>query len=121
MGGRHAEVAVHREPLQDRQVEFVLGPGVAVAAMAVIALICRWVFSTEGRDSRRLEKAMATRGDLGLLVPVATVRVRDDAEMLRDVLRAAGVRASISEDELELQVLVFAKDLERARQLVAAP
>jgi hypothetical protein len=113
--------------MQDRRVaivsslHFLLGPVVALSAMGVIAGICRWVFSTEERDGRRLEKVLSTRGDLGLLVPVATVRNRDDAEMLRDVLREAGVRASVSEDELELQVLVFAKDLERARQLVAAP
>ncbi|MCW2669267.1 MAG: hypothetical protein JWO27_1164 [Frankiales bacterium] len=113
--------------MQDRRVaivsslHFLLGPVVALSAMGVIAGICRWVFSTEDRDGRRLEKVLSTRGDLGLLVPVATVRNRDDAEMLRDVLREAGVRASVSEDELELQVLVFAKDLERARQLVAAP
>lgn len=94
-----------------------MGPGVAVAAMGVIALICRWVFSTGNRQPSR----PSPRGDLGLLVPVATVRTRDDAEMLRDLLRDAGVRASVSEDELELHVLVFGKDLERARQLVAAP
>jgi hypothetical protein len=112
-------VAVHSQPLQDLRVEFVLGPGVAVAAMGVIALICRWVFSTENRETRRLERALSTRGDLGLLVPVATVRTRDDAEMLRDVLRDAGVRASVSEDELEVQVLVFAKDADAARRLVS--
>lgn len=120
-------MAVHRKALQDRgvpigsSVHFLLGPLIAGCALGVIALICRWVFSTEGRDTRRLERAVHSRGDLGLLVPVATVRVRADAEMLRDVLREAGIRASVSEDELELQVLVFAKDLDRARQLVAAP
>ena len=98
-------------------MEFVLGPGVAVAAMGVIALICRWVFSTDNRQTRR----PPSRGDLGLLVPVATVRTRDDAEMLRDVLREAGVRASISEDELEVHVLVFAKDADAARRLVSIP
>lgn len=102
-------------------MEFVLGPGVAVLAMGGIALICRWVFSTGNRDARRLERALSTRRDLGLLVPVAGVRTRDDAQMLCDVLREAGVRASISEDELEVQVLVFAKDADRARRLVSTP
>ena len=114
-------MAVPRPPMQDRRVEFVMGPGVAVAAMGVIALICRWVFSTDGRQTRRLERALSTRDDLGLLVPVATVRTRDDAEMLRDVLRDAGVRASVSEDELEVRVLVFAKDADAARRLVSTP
>ena len=92
---------------------------VAVAALALIMAICRWVFSTDSRDdrtARRLDKALSA-GDYGLLVAVATVRTRDDAEMLRDVLKAAGVRAGISGD---LQVMVFRSDLARAKQLVAA-
>ena len=102
---------------------FLMGPLVAVAALGLIALICRWVFSTDHRDSRtarRLEKALAGR-DYGLLVPVATVRTRDDADMLRDVLRQAGVRAGVSAEDGSLQVLVFQRDLSRARELVSAP
>ena len=99
---------------------FLLGPIVAVAALGLLVLICRWVFSTdhrEDRTARRLEKVLGA-GDYGLLVTVATVRTRDDAEMLREVLQEAGVRAGISND---LEVLVFSKDLERARSLVASP
>ena len=97
-----------------------LVPIVAVAALGLIVLICRWVFSTDyrdGRTARRIDKMMSA-GDYGLLVPVATVRTRDDAEMLRDVLKAAGIRAGVSGD---LEVLVFSKDLARAKQLVSAP
>ena len=99
---------------------FLLGPIVAVAALGLLVLICRWVFSTdhrEDRTARRLEKVLGA-GDYGLLVTVATVRTRDDAEMLREVLQEAGVRAGISND---LEVLVFSKDLERARSLVSSP
>ena len=101
---------------------FLLAPLVALAALGIIALICRWVFATdhrEDRTARRVEQVLAAR-DYGLLVPVATVRTRDDAEMLRDVLVQAGVRAGVSEESGELQVLVFRKDLDRARALVAA-
>jgi hypothetical protein len=106
-------------------LHFLLGPVVAAAALGVIVLICRWVFSTDGRDertARRLEKALSTR-DYGLLVPVATVRTRDDADMLRGVLLDAGLRASVSadpEDPAVLEVLVFARDLDQARRLVSA-
>jgi hypothetical protein len=103
-------------------VHYLLAPFVAFAAVALLALICRWVFSTDHRDdreARRLEQALAA-GDYGLLVPVATVRTRDDAEMLQAVLRDAGVRAGVSEQDGTLQVLVFTKDLARARALVAA-
>jgi hypothetical protein len=100
----------------------LLDPLVAVAALGLLMLICRWVFSTghrESRGARRLDRVLSAR-DYGLLVAVATVRTRDDAEMLRDVLKSAGVRAGISDDSGELQVLVFSKDLARARQLVSA-
>ncbi len=93
---------------------FLIAPVVAIAALGLIVLICRWVFSTENRDERRLTKAV---GDLGLLVPVALVRTRDDAEMLKGVLAEAGIRAGISG---EYEVLVFTKDLQRARSLVSA-
>lgn len=99
---------------------FLLGPLVAVAALGVIVLICRWVFSTDGRDertARRLEKAASAR-DYGLLVPLTTARTAEDAQMLREVLQDAGIRSSLT-DELEL--LVFRKDVNRARELVHAP
>lgn len=97
---------------------YVLAPLVSATALGLIVLICRWVFSTDARDdrtARRLERALTTR-DLGLLVPLTAVRTREDADMLREVLREAGVRAGVSED---LEVLVFSKDLARARALVS--
>lgn len=95
---------------------FVLGPIVAAVALGVIVLICRWVFSTDVRDDRSARRTEQAIGDFGLLVPVATVRTRDDAEMLKGVLADAGIRAGISG---EYDVLVFSADLDRARGLVA--
>ncbi len=98
---------------------YLLGPVVALAALAVISLLCRWIFSTEQRDEReaaRLEKVLASR-DFGLLVPLTTVRTDEDAQMLRAVLLDAGIRSNISP---ELELLVFSKDLARARTLVSA-
>ena len=99
---------------------FLYGPLVAVAALGVIILICRWVFSTDHRDdrtARRLDKARA-RGDYGLLVPITRVRTPDDAAMLRAVLREAGIRCTVAEDDDGLSVLVFRADALRARDLV---
>jgi len=113
---------------------YLLGPIVAAAALGILVLICRWVFSTDhrstvhrspdhrstvlgDRSTRRRDKALTTR-DYGLLVPLATVRTREDADMLRDLLRDAGIRAGISDD---LELLVFSKDLSRARALVSTP
>ena len=100
---------------------YLLGPMVAVAALGLIMMICRWVFSTDHRDDRSARRLaqLASAGDYGLLVPISTVRSRDDALMLRSVLRAAGIRASVSADAAAHVVLVFRADAARARQLVA--
>ncbi len=101
---------------------FLYGPIVAAVALAVIVLLCRWVFSTDVRDdrtARRLAKAQA-RGDFGLLVPVARVRTAEDAAMLRSLLREAGIRCTVSEQEVGTDVLVFRADAVRARDLVSS-
>ena len=99
---------------------YLVGPLVAFGALGVILLICRWVFSTSDRDARtarRTAAALASRGgDYGLLVPVATARTRDDAEMLRGLLDDAGIRCTVAQNE----VLVFPSDAERARELVSS-
>ena len=99
---------------------YLFGPLVAAAALGVIILICRWVFSTTHRDdrtARRLQKARA-RGDYGLLVPVTRTRTADDAEMLRSVLRDAGIRCTVAQAEEGTDVLVFRADALKARDLV---
>ena len=106
---------------------YLVGPLVAAGALGVIILICRWVFSTDHRDdrtARRLEKARS-QGDFGLLVPVASARTADDAEMLRAVLRDAGIRCTVAgpdEDDpaAPAQLLVFRADALRARDLVSS-
>jgi hypothetical protein len=102
---------------------YLLGPVVAVAALGLIVLMCRWVFSTdhrEDRTARRREKAVSA-GDYGLLVPVAHVRVQEDAELLRGVLREAGIRGTVAADpDGGLSVLVFRHDALRARDLVSS-
>ena len=109
----------------DSSYSFLFGPLVAAAALGVILLICRWVFSTTHRDdrtARRLEQARA-RGDYGLLVPIASVRTHDDAEMLRAVLQDAGIRCTVGDaagESAGLAVLVFRADAARARDLVSS-
>jgi len=101
---------------------FLVGPLVAVGALVGCMILSRWVFSTSHRDGRQAQRLakLASAGDYGLLVPVSTVRTRDDALMLRELLREAGIRASVSVGELpgEHVVLVFRSDATRAKQLV---
>ena len=102
----------------------VLGPVVAVGALGVIVLLCRWVFSTDTRDRRAAvgrQPARSARRDYGLLVPVALARTPEDAALLRDVLREAGVRATLAPDpDGRVALLVFRDDAARARDLVAS-
>jgi hypothetical protein len=90
----------------------------------VILLLCRWTFSTSSRESRmaaRTSAAVASRaGDFGLLVPVASVPTRDDAEALRKVLATAGIRCTVAADGDGVDVLVFRQDALRARDLVSS-
>jgi hypothetical protein len=68
---------------------------------------------------RRPREASRTPGDYGLLVPVTRVRTREDAELLRGVLRDAGIRGTVApEQDGRLAVLVFPADAYRARDLV---
>ena len=85
---------------------------IALLAMLVVALICRWVFSPTHTPVRRPPGP----ADYGLLVPVTRAISAEDAAMLRDHLVAEGVRASVNDEH---DVLVFQADLSRARQLVS--
>lgn len=91
------------------------GPVIFAAALVVILLLCRWVF-TPNRPAPRAEE----RGDFGLLVPVTVVRTMDDARMLRELLHDAGIRGTIADAAGGFAVLVFADDAARARELVRA-
>jgi len=100
------------------------GMFVALGAMVVLILLCRWVFSTAGRDERTAERLakFRSRDDYGLLVPIATVRTELDAALLRDVLAEAGIRGTMATGGQpgERLVLVFRGDAARARSLVSS-
>ena len=103
---------------------FLVGPLVAVVALGLIVLLCRWVFSTSTRDARTAAQAKraSTRQDYGLLVPIATVRTVDDGQMLRSVLGEAGIRCTVTESDPPgtFTVLVFRADALRARDLASS-
>lgn len=95
---------------------YLVGPAIALVALAVIVLICRWVFSTD-----RLPPAPAGEPlDYGLLEPVTCTRTLEDAVLLRGVLREAGIRATVAGTPGAFTVLVFRGDVVLAQQLVGA-
>ena len=98
------------------------GPLIAVVALVVILLLCRWTFGTGGRTQRAAQRAQPQQADYGLLAPVVTTRTEADAVLLRNVLREAGIRGTTARGSApgEHVVLVFRADVERARTLVAS-
>lgn len=96
---------------------YLVGPVVSVAALGVIILMCRWVFAPPKQRAAAARQPLRG-GDYGLLVPVASVRTTADAEMLRTLLREAGIRCTVAADGEGTDVLVFRADALRARDLV---
>lgn len=93
------------------------GPLAALVALAVVVLICRWVFAPPKRT--RAPQDLGRPADYGLLVPVAHARSVDDADVLTTALAAGGVRATVAPvDGGGWRVLVFSSDAARAEQLV---
>jgi hypothetical protein len=93
---------------------YVEGPAIAAAALGLIVLICRWVFTTD----RPSPLPAPQRADFGLLEQVALVRTAEDAQMLRELLGEAGIRGTVTELSGRYAVLVFGDDTARARELV---
>lgn len=100
----------------------------ALLAVALLALLARWIFGS-GRVApvRRRARPVAPPADYGLLVPVATVPTREDAEMLCEVLAGHGIRCTVApavdtpaaaHGPDPQQVLVFPADVGRARVVV---
>jgi hydroxypyruvate isomerase len=115
-------------PSQASGYDPVVGLLSAAVLLALLAMTMRRlnrslrVFMPRPRPRDRADVA----DDYGLLVPVATVPTRDDADMLREVLAANGIRATIAgappdgTGRAALRVLVFPDDAARARDLVAS-
>ncbi|MFL6136930.1 MAG: hypothetical protein ACJ74O_03930 [Frankiaceae bacterium] len=110
-------------------------PVVGLLSAAVLLALLALTMRRLNRSLRTFLPRPAARdrddaaGDYGLLVTVATVPTRDDAEMLREVLAANGIRATVATappddagraGRAPLRVLVFPDDAARARDLVAS-
>lgn len=113
-------------------------PLFALLVIGALGLVLRWTFSRDGKpdawpgagdpEPGHPEAGAATLDtpidptprDYGLLTPVTVVDTREDAELVRDQLAAASIRATMSTDSAgRHHVLVFAADADRARSLLA--
>lgn len=103
---------------------YLVGPLAALAAVGVLILLSRWAFGSGSRPPVRLRDIGTP--DYGLLTPVATVRSREDADMLRQLLVDAGIRATVvgaapTPDRADggFSLLVFPSAAAEARSLLA--
>jgi hypothetical protein len=96
-------------------LHYLVGPAIAFAVLALLALFMRWAFGTGyGRE------AAPPPADDGLLTLVATLSRRESALALRAVLSDAGIRSTIRfPAPHRADVLVFPEDAVRARSLAA--
>jgi hypothetical protein len=90
---------------------------VAFLVVGVLAVVMRWVFKpSRPRRARPIDASDAR--ELGLLTVIATVD-RAGAAAQRSRLADAGIRASASlRRDGRFDVLVFAQDADRARELL---
>ena len=100
-------------------LDALMGPAVAFAVLAVLAVFMRWAFGTGyGRDERG--RPPTTPVDDGLLTTIATLSRRESALALRAVLSDAGIRSTVRcPAPHRADVLVFPEDAPRARSLAA--
>jgi hypothetical protein len=100
-------------------LHYLVGPVIAFAVLALIALFMRWAFGT-GTGSGP-PAAPPPDEDDGLLTRIATLSRRESALALRAVLSDAGIRSTVrSPDPDRAEVLVFPEDADRARTLAAS-
>ena len=93
---------------------YVLGPLVAFAVIAGLAVVLRWTF-----EAPRSRRSWSDPEDFGLLTPVSTVDEPESAGVVRRTLEAAGIRSTIAVTrDARITVLVFETELDQARRLV---
>lgn len=99
---------------------FLFGPLLALLAIGVIVLLLRWAFSS-GHSLVERRPRQGTEVEYGLLVTVASPTTFVEAEVIRQTLEAAGVRATLAPTVQGPRVMVFPEDASVARALLNSP
>lgn len=91
---------------------------VAVAVVAGLGLVTRWVFKPSRKRGGRVPVNATDSRELGLLQVVATVS-RAEAQPRRAQLGELGIRSSASKrDDGRIDILVFHGDADQARRVL---
>jgi hypothetical protein len=97
---------------------YLFGPLVALAIMALIVVLLRWAFG-RGQSLVAGEPRPGTASDYGLMVPVAGANDYVRAEMQRQMLLAAGVKANLVRTTDGPRLMVWESDRDRALDLLS--
>ena len=94
---------------------YAFGPVVAVAILGLLVVLLRWTF-------RRGGSLITPRGrddQYGLLTPVASPPDYASGELLRLRLEEEGIRANLAATLDGPRIMVFPRDVDRAKQVIA--
>ena len=98
---------------------YLYGPIMGFVVIGVMVLLLRWAF---GRGTSVVERPPRTGApsEYGLLDPIASPETYIEAELLRQRLEAAQIRATVAMTNDGPRLMVWPQDKDRARALIAA-
>lgn len=97
---------------------YLFGPLVAFLALGILILLLRWAFS-RGVSLVERPARSGNAATYGLLVPVASPPTFIEGEILRRRLEDAGIKANLANTLDGPRLMVFPKDEEQARKVLA--
>lgn len=100
---------------------FLVGPLFGLLLAGLLAGLLRWTYGTHRQHVAPLTES--DDEDFGLLREVAVVPSAEAADVLRRLLAADGIRATVrpTADGAGRRILVFAKDESAARMVLSQP
>lgn len=96
---------------------YLVAPLVALGVVGVLAVALRWAFA-RGRSVVAPKPRAGAADDYGMLVVVSAPATFVEAEVRRAQLVDAGVRATLAPTTDGPRVLVFPRDLDRAKDVL---
>jgi hypothetical protein len=103
--------------VQFTSASFLVGPLIAFGVVGILVLLLRWTFARGGSVIAR--PARSGRVDeYGLLVSVAAPATYIEAEIVRRRLEDARIRATLAQTLAGPRIMVFERDVERARAVI---
>jgi hypothetical protein len=98
---------------------YAVGPLIAFGVIAGLAAILRWAFDADVARTREKIFNLSDYDDYGLLSVAGVAQSVDDAQIARELLASAGIRATTAVmSDGRVRILVFRSEVEQARRVV---